>query len=36
MGADGIKILGIDRDTMAAMEDEAHKLGLRIAHHAGV
>jgi cytosine/adenosine deaminase-related metal-dependent hydrolase len=36
MGADGIKILGIDRDTMAAMEDEAHKLGLRIAHHVGV
>src|SRR5271169_6045835 len=36
MGADGIKILGIDRDTMQAMEDEAHKLGLRIAHHAGV
>jgi hypothetical protein len=35
-GVDGIKILGIDRDTMAAMEDEAHKLGLRIAHHAGV
>jgi len=35
-GADGIKLLGIDRDTMAAMEDEAHKLGLRIAHHAGV
>ena len=36
LGADGIKILGIDRDTMAAMEDEAHKLGLRIAHHVGV
>ena len=36
MGADGIKILGIDRDTMQAMEDESHKLGLRIAHHAGV
>jgi hypothetical protein len=35
-GADGIKILGIDRDIMAAMEDEAHKVGLRIAHHAGV
>jgi hypothetical protein len=35
-GADGIKILGIDRDLMAAMEEEAHKLGLRIAHHAGV
>jgi hypothetical protein len=36
MGADGIKILGIDRDVMAAMEDEAHKAGLRIAHHVGV
>jgi cytosine/adenosine deaminase-related metal-dependent hydrolase len=36
MGADGIKILGIDRDTMQAMESEAHELGLRIAHHAGV
>jgi len=36
MGADGIKILGIDRDTMEAMEKEAHTLGLRIAHHAGV
>ena len=35
-GADGIKILGIDRDLMGAMEDESHKLGLRIAHHAGV
>jgi hypothetical protein len=35
-GADGIKILGIDRDTMQAMEAEAHELGLRIAHHAGV
>jgi len=36
MGVDGIKLLGIDRDTMAAMEEEAHKLSLRIAHHAGV
>jgi len=36
MGADGIKLFGIDRDLMAAMEDEAHKRGLRIAHHAGV
>jgi hypothetical protein len=36
LGADGIKILGIDRDLMGAMEDEAHQLGLRIAHHAGV
>ena len=36
MGADGIKVLHIYRDVMAAMADEAHKLGLRIAHHAGV
>ena len=36
LGVDGIKILGIDRDLMQAMEDEAHKAGLRIAHHAGV
>ncbi len=35
-GADGIKILGIDRDTMQAMEAEAHELGLRVAHHVGV
>lgn len=36
MGADGIKILGVDRDIMAALLDEAHKLGLRVAHHVGV
>jgi imidazolonepropionase-like amidohydrolase len=36
LGADGIKILGIERDIMQAMEDEAHKVGLRIAHHVGV
>lgn len=36
VGADGIKILGVDRDIMAALLDEAHKLGLRVAHHAGV
>jgi hypothetical protein len=36
MGADGIKLSGTDRDIMAAMEDEARKLGLRIAHHVGV
>lgn len=35
-GADGIKILGVDRDIMAALLDEAHKLGLRVAHHVGV
>jgi len=36
LGVDGIKILGIDRDIMQAMEDEAHKVGLPIAHHVGV
>jgi len=36
MGADGIKLLGIDRDIMRVMEDEAHKEGLRVAHHVGV
>jgi len=36
MGADGIKITGIDRDLMQALLDEAHKVGLRVAHHAGV
>ena len=35
MTADGIKFLGIHRDIMEAAEDEAHKLGLRIAHHVG-
>jgi hypothetical protein len=36
MGVDGIKLLGTERDLLAAIEDEAHKLGLRIAHHVGV
>jgi len=36
LGVDGIKILGIERDHMQAMEDEAHKVGLRVAHHVGV
>ncbi len=35
-GADGIKILGTDRDILSAMLDEAHKVGLRVAHHVGV
>ncbi len=35
-GADGIKLGGTDRDVMAAMLDEAHKAGLRVAHHVGV
>ncbi len=36
MGVDGIKILGTKRDVMEAMLDEAHKVGLRVAHHAAV
>ena len=36
MGVDGIKILGIDRDVMQAMLEEAHAVGLRVAHHVGV
>jgi hypothetical protein len=35
-GYDGIKLFGIDRDLMEAMMDEAHKQGLRVAHHTGV
>lgn len=35
-GADGIKILGLNRDILAALLDEAHKAGLRVAHHVGV
>jgi imidazolonepropionase-like amidohydrolase len=35
-GADGIKFLGIWRDTMEAMLKEARQAGLRTAHHAGV
>ena len=36
MGVDGIKLAGIDRDLMQALLDEAHKQGLRVAHHVGV
>jgi hypothetical protein len=36
MGVDGIKLMGIDRDIMQVMEDEAHREGLRVAHHVGV
>jgi imidazolonepropionase-like amidohydrolase len=35
-GADGIKTLGLHRDIMEALAFEAKKLGLPIAHHAGV
>jgi imidazolonepropionase-like amidohydrolase len=36
IGVDGIKLTGLDRDQMEAVLDEAHKVGLRVAHHAGV
>ncbi|MCI0486861.1 MAG: amidohydrolase family protein [Blastocatellia bacterium] len=36
IGADGIKIAGIDRDILAALVDEARLVGLRMAHHIGV
>ncbi len=36
MGADGIKLFGVDRDLMGVMMEEAHKQGLRVAHHVGV
>ncbi|MBL8209419.1 MAG: amidohydrolase family protein [Bryobacterales bacterium] len=35
-GADGIKIVGIHRDTMDAMMEEARALNLPVAHHVGV
>jgi hypothetical protein len=35
-GVDGIKILGLNRDVMTAVLDEARRQGLRVAHHAGV
>ncbi|TKJ32787.1 amidohydrolase [bacterium (candidate division B38) B3_B38] len=35
-GGDGVKIFSMDRDIMKATMDEAHKLGLRVAHHAAV
>ena len=36
LGVDGLKLFGLDRDIMEAVLDEAHKLDLGIAHHAGV
>jgi len=33
---DGVKIFGMDRDIMKAALEEAHKHGLRVAHHVGV
>jgi len=35
-GGDGVKIFGMDRDIMKATLEEAHKLGLRVAHHVAV
>jgi hypothetical protein len=35
-GGDGVKIFGLDRDIMKAILEEAHTLGLRVAHHVGV
>lgn len=35
-GYDGIKFFGTDHDIMEGMLDEAHKQGLRVAHHTGV
>lgn len=35
-GGDGVKIFSMDRDIMKATMDEAHKLGLKVAHHAAV
>jgi hypothetical protein len=36
LGGDGVKIFGMDRDIMKATLEEAHTLGLRVAHHVGV
>jgi len=33
---DGVKFIDLPRDIFEAAADEAHKAGLRIAHHAGV
>jgi imidazolonepropionase-like amidohydrolase len=35
-GADGLKIIGMDRDQLEAIMDEAHTLGLRTAAHIAV
>src|SRR6266542_3291468 len=35
-GADGLKSIGMDRDQLEAIMDEAHKLGLRTATHIAV
>ncbi|HEX3644786.1 MAG TPA: amidohydrolase family protein [Vicinamibacterales bacterium] len=35
-GADGLKIVGADRDQLEAIMDEAHKLGMKTAAHIAV
>jgi imidazolonepropionase-like amidohydrolase len=35
-GADGLKIIAVDRDQLEAILDEAHRLGLRTTAHIGV
>ena len=35
-GADGLKIIGMDRDQLEAIMDEAHNLGMRTATHIAV
>src|SRR6266446_6776545 len=35
-GADGLKIIGMDRDQLEAIMDEAHTLGMRTATHIAV
>src|SRR3954447_8268623 len=35
-GADGLKIIGMDRDQLEAIMDEAHKLNMRTAAHIAV
>ena len=36
MGADGIKIFGMDKALMQAVLNESNALGLKVAHHVGV
>lgn len=36
MGADGIKIFGMDKNVMYAVLHESNALGLKVAHHVGV
>jgi hypothetical protein len=36
LGVDGLKLTGHKRDVLEALEDEAHKQGLRTAHHVAV